>query len=396
MRVSGFKAMKAASSQNFDRLRELVRRIIDPIRAIDENTSAKQDFLFSAQRAVGAEELPAPYLIYFLLVDLLGFKDLGRFEKLAWSIPIDFEGKAFLIEHRKFGAGVFAQNEQDFESARRIALLVRKGVRCARPYFKWKAEQAVHDSKFNVVNNAGALFGRYRYLKGQYQKANAEAERRKDEVITKSFKGGTSYTRPYYRLIEEARWLAIAAVEAFFSWTEHIFVLMAILKGSITTGAEFAAASGAEWSIKFKHAIEISDPEMKTHFDRLLELRRQVRNFVSHGAFGKNGETLYFHSSAGAVPVLLDVTEQRPKFFLREGLQFDPSHALEVMETFISALSNGSGKAAWVYIQDFGLPLIITMAQDGTYERVMTAPEAMAEFALELARRMDDAANMDW
>jgi hypothetical protein len=37
---------------------------------------------------------------------LLGFHDLGRFEKLAWSVPIDFEGIAYLIEYRKFGVGV--------------------------------------------------------------------------------------------------------------------------------------------------------------------------------------------------------------------------------------------------------------------------------------------------
>jgi hypothetical protein len=42
-------------------------------------------------------------VVYFLLVDLLGFKNLGTFEKIAWSVPVDFEGRAFLIEHRKAG-----------------------------------------------------------------------------------------------------------------------------------------------------------------------------------------------------------------------------------------------------------------------------------------------------
>jgi hypothetical protein len=46
----------------------------------------------------------------------------------------------------------------------------------------------------------------------------------------------------------------MAAIDAFFSWTEHIFIHIAILNSSITTGEDFAALSGAEWNVKFKRA----------------------------------------------------------------------------------------------------------------------------------------------
>jgi hypothetical protein len=185
-------------------------------------------------------------------------------------------------------------------------------------------------------------------------------------------------------------------IDAFFSWTEHIFIHIAILNSSITTGEDFAALSGAEWNVKFKRALDISDLTTKGYFDGLIEIRRQLRNFVAHGAFGKDGETLHFHSSAGAVPVLLDVTEKRVKFLLGEGLEFDPAYAFDAIEKFIGHLSTGSRKPAWLYIQEFGLPLIITMAQNGTYEKAMSSPEAMEQFALDLGTRMDNAANMDW
>jgi hypothetical protein len=152
--------MKTVVPKEFASFQELARRATAPLKPADENTRAKQDFLFTGKRAIGPDGLPAPYLIYFLLVELLDFKDLGRFEKLAWSIPIDFEGKAFLIEHRKFGVGVFTQDDADLDAARQIAILVKKGVRCARPYFKWKADQAVSASEFNVINNADTLLRR--------------------------------------------------------------------------------------------------------------------------------------------------------------------------------------------------------------------------------------------
>lgn len=59
------------------------------------------------------------------------------------------------------------------------------------------------------------------------------------------------------------------------------------------------------WNAKFKAALDISDKDTKAHYDKLLDLRAQVRNFVAHGAFGKEGKAFRFHSGAGSVPVLL-------------------------------------------------------------------------------------------
>lgn len=71
---------------------------IAPIRPADANTKARNDTLLSATRSSAGHMLPEYYLVYFLLVELLGFRNLGQFEKIAWSVPIDFNGKAYLHE----------------------------------------------------------------------------------------------------------------------------------------------------------------------------------------------------------------------------------------------------------------------------------------------------------
>jgi hypothetical protein len=59
-------------------------RIIEPICcAVDHKTIAAKNFLFTAERTDAGRELPPYYLCYFLLVDLLGFKNLGKFEKIS-------------------------------------------------------------------------------------------------------------------------------------------------------------------------------------------------------------------------------------------------------------------------------------------------------------------------
>lgn len=190
--------MKESDQTDFTLLKAKVRRVLAPIKPSDESTEAKQDFLFSGKKAISAKELPPPYLIYFLLVELLNFKDLGRFEKLAWSIPVDFNGKAFLIEHRKFGIGISIQDDGDQVAAEQIAIKLCKAVKCAKPYFKWKANAAVAASKFNVVNNSGELFGRYTYLKNLSEIKFAEAIKRKDEIIETKIGNGKGYSWPHF------------------------------------------------------------------------------------------------------------------------------------------------------------------------------------------------------
>ena len=170
---------KVALPPDLDKVRELAQRAIVPIVPADTQTKAAKNFLFTAKRTDASRELPPYYLVYFLLVDLLGFTDLGRFEKLAWSVPIDFEGRAYLIEHRKFGVGIFAHGtEDDEQNAKRIVGLIKKGVKVAQPFFKWMPDNAVLDLNVNVINNGSQLFERYVYFRDSFKIASTSGRSR--------------------------------------------------------------------------------------------------------------------------------------------------------------------------------------------------------------------------
>ena len=390
---------KVALPPEFDKVRELAQRAILPIKPADTESKAEKRFLFTAKRTVAGSELPPYYLVYFLLVNLLGFEDLGRFEKLAWSVPIDFNGTAYLIEHRKFGIGVFAGDaESEEQNATGIVNLIKKGVKVAQPFFRWMADNAVRDSKFNVINNSTRLFARYEYMRNLYEAALTEAQERKqekrEELITDQFLMEL-LQHPYLRY-DPRGWLAMAAIDAFFGWTEHIFIHLAILQGKITSGAEIASLAGEEWNVKFKHALDITNREMKTHFDELMIIRRQLRNCMAHGAFGKGGEAFHFHSPAGAVPVAFDYTSRKPKFSLSPELAFDDAKAIGAIEGFIKSLWSGPREAARIYIQDSELPLILPMAHDGTYKKAMSSLDDMNSSVVDLTHQFENATNMDW
>lgn len=388
-----------------------------PIKAATFISHAAPNILFTAKRTDASRDLPPYHLVYFLLVDLLGFQNLGRFEKLDWSIPVDLDGVIYLIEYRKSGLGVFAGDTANSEKqARRIVALLNKATKTASPFYKWMADRAVQDSKINVRNVARQLYERYLYFKGLFVERSTETQARKQEheieqyqreldIAAYSVKArdqrSTSelvamFTFPWARLAQDSNWLALAAIDSFFAWTEHIFIHLAILQGRVLTGEEVVQLANSDWGTKFKHALDIRDTILKGYFDELIVVRRQLRNFVAHGAFGKEGEAFSFHSSAGAVPVVLDHKPTKFRLSLTPEFAFDNERALLTIEKFISCLWSGKREPAKLYIQESDLPLILPMASDGSYTAAMVSVEGMKALVERLMKQMDAAANMDW
>lgn len=374
-------------------VRQRAAQAVEPIKPTDHTTTVDDPkFLLTAKKLEAGRKLPPYYLVYFLLADLLGFRNLGKFEKVAWSIPLDFNGRAFLVEHAKFGLRLCGQSgsKADEEQGKRIVALIRSGTSVARPYFDWLAEEALENSRLNVLNSSSDLFARFLFFRDAHKTAAMEIEDK--SYIRTSY--GNSIAPPEEQidlsgtwihmmsrdLGSQAKWLALAAIDSFFSWTEQAFIHIAILRGTLTSGSEVAAAADADWATKFKNAIDLQESGAKEFYDRLSEIRRQLRNYMAHGAFGKQGEAFSFHSSAGAVPLVLPHKESQRRVSLRTDLSFPEPKALDVIERFLSDfLWTSERLCAEKYIMDSELPLILTYATDGTYSRAMASAELMTQ-----------------
>jgi hypothetical protein len=382
---------------------------ISPLQSADKSAP-----YFYGRRTLAGQKLPPHYLVYFLLVDLLGFRHGGPQEKVAWSIPIEIDGSVAMIEHRKLGLGVFVPHEagqshslgpalpKNEAIATQIVQLIEKGIKAATPFFNHLASVAVSGSHLNVVNNSGWLYERYEYLRNEFRKKLQEATNRKDEEHTEEHKnsdGTTRYTEtiyPVFQIRREAQWIGIAAIDAFFSWTEHVLIHIAVLCGRVTTGDEVDQLAGADWADKVKKAMDVNDPSIKELYDRLRSVRTQIRNYMAHGAFGKGGEAFEFHSIAGAVPVRLTEKAGKGRFSLLVEKSFDEGEALDTVDAFIAVLWAGHRAPAKLYLQESSLPVILTFAANGTYQSAMASEEAMAQFVEGLENRFAQAADMDW
>lgn len=376
-------------------------QILNPIKPADKGPNTLKGFPYGGKRSNASRMLPEFYLIFFLFSDLLNFKNIGRFEKIAWSFPIDYKGKTFHIEHRKLGVGVFIQDEEDQDDAIEIAKKISGAVKSLRPFYDHIAEQAVSNSEFSVVNNSQDLFERFDFLlksyKIEYQKF-LENKGKTEKRIEKSESGTyTSIKSLDFEFRQRSNWLAISCIEAFFSWTEHLFIHLAIIGQSLSNGERITELIGAEWKTKFKAAIPLnSSKDSENFYNELITVRSQLRNFVAHGAFGKDGNAFRFHSKTGSVPVLMNHKKKKNKFSLYGFLTFNEKEVITLIEDFIGFLWAGKTAPAMAYTQEYQLPTIIPLAANGTYRMACENMENMTEFADRLIDEFDNAANMDW
>jgi hypothetical protein len=78
------------------------------------------------------------------------------------------------------------------------------------------------------------------------------------------------------------------------------------------------------------------------------------------------------------------------------GVDYVDDSAIATLHGFIEHLWSGDRAPARIYIQEWGLPLILTMAQDGYYAQAMVSVVEMETFARSLGELMDRSANMDF
>ena len=269
------------------------------------------------------------------------------------------------MEHRKLGMGLFAADKENQEiECQEIVKKINKAVNIAQPYFEWFANEAAKRSNLNVLNNSLRLHERYLFLTSEYKDKIKEAKSRKNERIRTEYSSNSwGIEIPYYKLNNQAGWLAISAIDAFYSFTEHVFIHAAILKGLLVTGEDVANLADTDWGSKFKMCFDITDKDIKKHYDHLVSIKRQIRNYVAHGAFGKNGEGFQIHSGAGAVPLLMPHQKGNSRFSMESGIAFNEEEAIGAIEEFMRFYWESKTFPEVVYIQST-LPSILPYASD--------------------------------
>lgn len=345
------------------------------------------------------QPLPKYYFIYLLFFHLLGFDNFEKLEKTKWSVLFEYKRNIFLIKYSKFGLsiGLFFDGRDVDELAKNLPISMAKAVEAAKPFFEWKAKSMIRTSKITVCNYSSDFFKKMYYFINKFKQRRDEVENWKSvEMVQGLLKKSRIDALEYYAEPDDIRWLAIAAIEAFFSWTEHIFIHLIILNGKVLTGSSIIEMIELEWPKKFKKAIEIKDDkEMYKIYNSLSKIKQSVRNFNSHGALGKGGEAFHFHSGSGAIPIALNHDAKKAQIEISDRFTFDYVDVIKTIESFNGLIWKGR-EPEEMYIQHSDLPLILTLVRDGTYQKAIQSNESMRELIDRLDYEFARDRNMDF
>jgi len=310
----------------------------------------------SNQLSVDKSDIPVPELVQFLLGFILKLPIYGPEEKLRWEIPFNYKEISCAFALQKFGLRLhIASAEGQQLDVNKVSMEIIKKIqkaihRVEKTLLMPFAEQQIRTGHVTIANQYYAFMNRYIYFREKAEKAINQEK----STNTKNIEELTQSLNEIFRAKNELFYNTIAMLDAYFSFLEHLFVLVMPLYLNNVRLLEFI---GSFWADKYKMLFDIrSNPSAKSFYDDLNTIKERFRNFYAHGGFEKGGASLYIHiPNIGAIPAQFSKVKNSP--------HFDIIPIREDSFSDICKIIDGFDK--WLRSEDSGLQLAIRYAESG-------------------------------
>ncbi len=345
-------------------------------------------------QAMTPSGFPIPELLLFGLTNLIGFRSYGPGEKMRWGVSFLFRGTFFAFEYRKFGLRVLCERKDlDAPVVKELLGRARGLTDVVEAHLNEEfVSTQIAAGNITIENLYARLDSRYRFLREQ---AEAAYGRPRPPPETGKSEHATWTRHDLGRPEREGTALGSAAVEAYFSRQEHLFVLASAFSTTALTDPGVLDYLSSNWPAKARKILDLGDPTAKKFYDHLLEIRGQWRNPLAHGGLLSGGGSLYFHlPGVGALPARLRRTPEgvRVGFSLREE---SFASMLKLFDEFDNFLREGPLRYPLKWVEA-GLDVAFDSASRKKYRAAMESDEQFQDFLDWSAMDADRLANMDY
>ena len=344
---------------------------------------------------LGPDDLPVPSLARTVLA-VIGCRNLGRGEKLAWEYVFRFEGLRCALALQKFGLRFYvdstdAANAAAAEAlAKRFVAAMRKAQRVAeREWLRDLAEIQIRAGDVTVRNQQYRLRQLYEY----FREGADLAFDGKGRIPARPPGGGFWLARE----ATEGFYNTVAMVAGYFSWLEHVMVLSLPFTDFDPESEPLKKFIADRWGLKFKRLWDVgSDSVAKGHYDSLHRVAEEYRNTYGHGGFDKPGATLHFHlPGVGAMPAVLSDISDSPEFNFVPVQADDLARVKSVFDAVDTWLKTRGAPYAMQWIES-GYDVRFDKSFRSEASVAMQSPEDFEELLTVHGYFIDQAANMDW
>jgi hypothetical protein len=373
------------------------------ISDLPQDEKPRRGIKFKVDRA----DLPIPAVARAVLL-LLGAKDYGRSEKTAFELAFSFDGVPCLFALRKFGLDVAAWLPEDASDDDKAAFsdrfikTLQRLIRIAETDIFYPAiKREIASGELGVTNNAGSLHRQYKYFReGALLGFDKKGRMQPPEPEVGNGDGVDDWGKQFAYDFNsdsaaktEGSFNASAMVNSYFSYLEHYLSIVLPFTEIDLKSFDLQRFFGDSWSAKFKTVIDISDPNTKLIYDRLVHVSETYRNPLAHGGWDKRGPTASVRvEGLGRMPLLLSGIERTVGFRMEAVASDDFAEICELFDEAEELLKGpllGNGPV-WI---GWGFDVFFDAKERAAYH---SGPDA---FERHMSRRSDAwerAVNMDW
>ncbi len=315
-------------------------------------------------------------------------------EKTAWAIRLQFKGKPIRLEHGKFGMRMATVKPPGKRILNEFVRLLYKALPLTDKALQPHVEEQVRAGNVTVRNRHHLFRHRYEFLREEANGAFAQPSPDLGDLIRGALtERRAAISADPFKAEREGFFLGGAAIDAYFSWLEHILLLILPFAKRDLVDPDLVEFIRANWRDKLKAIWNVSTSrERKKLYDSLLEIKERLRNPITHGGFDSSQSSLGVHMPyVGAIPANLSrFTEGM--FPLQEASFAD---ACQLFDRVDNELWEGDTSYGMTFA-DSGLDVAFDEGSRKEYLSAMTSHEDFCAWLDALSRHVDNLVNMDW
>jgi hypothetical protein len=344
-----------------------------------------------------------PYIVFVVFVYLKQYRFFGKWEKVAWEIPIKFKGVPFILTHRKFGFKIISglQNEsievKGLEAISQIQKAIPFAEKLIEPVIKEKvnARELTLDNKYHIISRRYSFFRESAQKKFSYKPKRYPSRRKSNKSIS-------AFIEAHNETMEElhtGNYFLSAMLDSYFCLLEHTLVLLfPFVDSKKLDGVEIESFISYKWKEKYKALFSVAkDKQALLMLERLDRIKEQLRNPLTHGYFLRDGHSIYVHmEQLGAIPMTLTKTNQQLKYSFGaiESLTFkEICKCFDDCDKFL--YHNRQSKFGMQFIKS-GASVAFDNTSSEMYKSAMITRKYFDEFVDYIINQQDNSANMDW
>ncbi|MFP4973965.1 hypothetical protein ACE6ED_01065 [Paenibacillus sp. CN-4] len=253
-------------------------------------------------------EYTEPYMIFFVLARLKSLPyQYQPMEKVLYVIPFKYKEHYCFFSMEKFGLK-FASTTNNEEIIRQLFKSINSANKIANRLLSPFIEKAINNGEFTLENTSGVLRRRYLYFRNNVQLCLDFDHGKPGVDISEIVASMNSRSNKEW----EALFNTQAMLDAYFSFQEHILILLLPFSQFNKDEDNITNLIGSDWTTKFNRIFKPQqNPSVMQFYDCIRGIK-ELRNKYAHGGFEKKKGSLLAHvPTVGAIPVELPQRNER-------------------------------------------------------------------------------------